>query len=72
MPLIKTPEELKAALRQGEGKNLEFKADVSTARKTFLKTVVAFANGIGGTIIFGIDDKTHTVSGFSAADFCRD
>lgn len=68
MPLIKTPEELKAALRQGEGKNLEFKADVSTARKTFLKTVVAFANGIGGTIIFGIDDKTHTVSGFSAAD----
>ena len=56
MPLIKTPEELKTALRQGEGKDLEFKADVSTDRKTFLKTVVAFANGIGGTIIFGIDD----------------
>lgn len=68
MPLIKTPEELKTALRQGEGKDLEFKADVNTDRKTFLKTVVAFANGIGGTIIFGIDDKTHAVTGFSASD----
>ena len=30
-----------------------------------MKTVVAFANGKGGRIVFGIDDKTREVVGFS-------
>lgn len=29
----------------------------------FMKSVVAFANGEGGRIIFGVDDKTHQVTG---------
>ena len=37
-----------------ESYNLELKEEVS---KTFLKTVCAYANYIGGEIIFGIDDK---------------
>ncbi len=37
-----------------ESSNLEFKEIVT---KSFLKTVSAFANYNGGTIIFGIDDK---------------
>ncbi|RDI90850.1 putative transcriptional regulator [Thermosipho africanus Ob7] len=31
--------------------------------ESFLKTVVAFANGSGGKIIFGIKDKTREIVG---------
>lgn len=41
-----------------ETKNLEFKENITN---TFLKTVSAFANYDGGTIIFGIDDKGKTI-----------
>lgn len=33
-----------------------------------MKSVVAFANGIGGKIIFGIADKTGDVIGFDKED----
>lgn len=41
-----------------ETKSLEFKSKVSN---TFLKTVCAFANYDGGTIIFGVDDDGSVV-----------
>lgn len=47
-----------------EGKTLEFKQDASSLA-TIVKTVVAFANTSGGTIIVGIQDKTKMVFGLS-------
>lgn len=41
-----------------ESSQLEFKESVSN---TFLKTVSAFANYGGGTILFGVDDSGHSV-----------
>ena len=38
----------------------EFKIAVERSRpKSWLKTVSAFANTIGGTVLFGVDDATH-------------
>jgi ATP-dependent DNA helicase RecG len=41
-----------------EGKTLEFKRDLSSPKK-LLKTLVAFANTAGGTVIVGVDDTTR-------------
>lgn len=49
-------------LHQQEGKTLEFKRDLSSIRN-ILKTLVAFANTAGGTLLIGIEDKTHVVLG---------
>ncbi len=43
----------------GESKNVEFKVQRPDKSMKYMKTVVAFANGKGGRIIFGIDDKTR-------------
>ncbi len=53
----------KRLLQSGEGRSIEFKASVSPKSETYLKTVIAFANCAGGSILFGIDDKTHSVLG---------
>ena len=47
----------------GESKNVEFKVQRPEKSIKYMKTVVAFANGKGGQIIFGIDDKTRNVVG---------
>lgn len=47
-----------------ESKTLEFKSDLPSF-PTLLKTAVAFANGVGGKIIFGVDDKTKKLVGVS-------
>lgn len=47
----------------GESKNLEFKVQRPKDSIKYMKSVVAFANGEGGRIIFGVDDKTHRVEG---------
>jgi predicted HTH transcriptional regulator len=47
---------LKSLKTRSEGKTLEFKRDVSSAG-TILKTVCAFANTTGGTLLFGIEDR---------------
>jgi len=49
-------------LAQHEGKTLEFKACLAESMP-FLKTLVAFANSAGGTIVFGVEDKTRRVLG---------
>ena len=47
----------------GEAKNVEFKVQRPKDSFKYMKTVVAFANGEGGRIVFGVDDKTRTVVG---------
>lgn len=50
-------------LFSGESKNIEYKVTVPDKSEKYMKTVVAFANGSGGRIVFGIDDKTLEVVG---------
>ena len=50
------------ALRRPEGKTLEFKRDVSSP-EGLLRTVVAFANTAGGTVLVGVEDGTRHVRG---------
>ena len=52
----------------GESKNVEFKEDLPVRSIKYMKSVVAFANGTGGKIIFGIADKTREVVGFDKED----
>ena len=49
-------------LAQVEGKTLEFKRDLSSPDKV-IRTVVAFANGAGGTLLLGIEDVSRRVRG---------
>lgn len=50
------------ALRRPEGKTLEFKRDLSSP-EGLLRTVVAFANTAGGTVLVGVEDGTRHVRG---------
>ena len=52
----------------GESKNVEFKETLPEKSIKYMKSVVAFANGTGGKIIFGIADKTREVVGFGKED----
>ena len=61
---IMTLEEILA----GESKNVEFKENLPEKSIKYMKSVVAFANGTGGKIIFGITDKTREVVGFEKED----
>lgn len=45
-----------------EGKTLEFKARLGSPER-FLKTVVAFSNTAGGSVLFGVEDRTRRVVG---------
>ncbi len=49
-------------LRRPEGKTLEFKRDLSSP-EGLLRTVVAFANTAGGTVLLGVEDGTRRVRG---------
>ena len=49
-------------LREPEGKTLEFKRDLSSPER-LLRTVVAFANTSGGTILVGIEDRSRHIRG---------
>ena len=44
-------------LSKEEGKTLEFKEN-ATSLDGIVKTIVAFANTAGGTIVIGVEDKT--------------
>lgn len=48
----------------GESDNLEFKEDIPAKSENYMKTVVAFANGKGGKLVFGIENNTWKVTGF--------
>lgn len=47
----------------GESKNVEYKVQRPKDSFKYMKSVVAFSNGSGGRIIFGIDDETREVVG---------
>ncbi len=49
-------------LKRREGKRLEFKRDLSRPDGA-LKTLVAFANTAGGTLLVGVEDRTGHVRG---------
>lgn len=45
-----------------EATECDFKVGVEIKKpKSWLKSVSAFSNGIGGTLFFGIDDNQNTV-----------
>lgn len=50
-------------LLAGESESLEYKVAEPENRDKYLKTVVAFANGRGGKIIFGVANGTREVAG---------
>ena len=56
----------------GESKNVEFKENLPEKSIKYMKSVVAFANGTGGKIIFGIADKTREVVGFDKEDVFKE
>lgn len=56
------PVRLTDLLTSAEGKTLEFKRDLSS-RKGVLRTIVAFANTAGGTLLVGVEDGTRHVRG---------
>lgn len=47
----------------GESKNIEFKVSRPENSIKYIKSVIAFANGKGGHIVFGIDDATRDIVG---------
>jgi predicted HTH transcriptional regulator len=49
-------------LKRPEGKTLEFKRDVSSPDGV-LRSLVAFANTSGGTVLVGVEDRTRHVRG---------
>lgn len=51
-------------LAENEGKTIEFK-ETTRSLSGIMKTVVAFANSAGGTIIIGVKDKTKVLVGLS-------
>lgn len=52
----------------GESESLEFKVDVSPKTISWMKTIVAFANGNGGRIVFGVSDAPVEIVGFDGAE----
>ena len=58
--------DLNELLLRPEGKTLEFKRDLSSP-PGFLRTVVAFANTAGGTVLIGVEDRSRHVRGVRRA-----
>ena len=52
----------------GESEYIEFKQEVPKKSEVYMKTVVAFANGSGGKIVFGVEDSTFKVLGVNQED----
>ncbi len=50
-------------IMSGESEYLELKQMVAEKSETYMKTVVAFANGSGGRIVFGVENGTRKVVG---------
>ena len=46
-----------------EGSNIEFKLELPQKDIAFLKTVVAFSNGQGGMVVFGVRNEDHAIIG---------
>ena len=57
-----TPEELYKIIRCGETSKMQFKQKFTT-QKQIAEEMIAFANSEGGTILFGVEDKTGDIVG---------
>ena len=55
-------------IMSGESEYIEFKQEVTKKSEVYMKTVVAFANGSGGKIVFGVEDSTFEVLGINQED----
>ena len=50
-------------IKHGESETLEFKREIPSKDSKLLKSIVAFSNGKGGRIVFGVDNSTLDVVG---------
>ncbi len=57
-------------LKRPEGKSLEFKRDLSSPDGA-LKTIVAFANMAGGTLLVGVEDRWGAITASSTRSTWR-
>jgi len=55
-------------IKKYEVDRVEFKRELPDQHNKWLKTVVAFANTSGGTIVIGIEDKTNRVVGVEKSE----
>lgn len=46
-------------LLAGESQYLEYKQTLPNKSESYIKTIIAYANGKGGKLILGVDDKTQ-------------
>lgn len=53
------------ALLNGESRNVEYKLLPPSRSINYTKTAVAFANGQGGCLVFGVEDQTLRVAGIA-------
>lgn len=63
--------DLEIEIANGESKTLEFKENLPSQTIRYLKTIVAFANGNGGKIIFGVKDSTGEIVGLDESKVFR-
>lgn len=59
-----TSEELRKLIKCGETSRVQFKRQFTT-QKEIAADMIAFANGRGGTILFGVKDKTGEILGLN-------
>ena len=59
-----TSEELRKIIKCGETSLVQFKQEFTT-QKEIATEMIAFANSRGGTILFGVKDKTGEILGLS-------
>lgn len=64
-----TNDNIKSILLAGESNTVEFKARVGNAIKVLPRIISALANTEGGVIIFGYDERDHSVIGTSVEEF---
>ncbi len=57
--------QIQELIAQGEGLTIEFKRHISDDGSTAIKTVAAFANGEGGVILLGVDNKSSEIVGIT-------
>ena len=54
-------------IKHGESEMLEFKREIPSKDSKLLKSIVAFSNGKGGRIVFGVDNSTLDIVGIDNA-----
>ena len=63
MKLNKIQSELIKKIGGFESANIEYKETIPSNSQKYVKTIIAFANGNGGKVVFGVEDKSLKVIG---------